>query len=148
MSIVTGAITKDGAVIVVLVGVSRNRQQVLERSGFAIPAKAAVRAQLDTGSAVTAFMPEVFRSLGIKPFDNIAIRTPSTTPEAPCHCDLYDVSIVLVSGDRELVFPSVHAIGSEDFVEEEEVQAIIGRDILQLCVFNYYGPDQRFELAF
>jgi hypothetical protein len=38
---------------------------------------------------------------------------------------------------------------SSDFDEEDgAVQALIGRDILNRCVFNYYGPHQEFSLAF
>jgi len=43
---------------------------------------------------------------------------------------------------------TVHAIASEDFAPGEEVEAIIGRDTLDRCVFCYHGPHGTFELAF
>jgi hypothetical protein len=43
MAIVTGEITRHGAIIDVLVGVSRNRQARLESVGHPVPAKVAVR---------------------------------------------------------------------------------------------------------
>ena len=49
------------------------------------------------------------------------------------------MSLTLVSGGGTLYIPSVHVIASEDFVPEEVVQAIIGRDVLNRCHFHYFG---------
>jgi hypothetical protein len=148
MSIVTGKITAGGAVVDVLVGVSKNREAVLKSAGFPVPAKIALRAEIDTGSAVTGLIPEAFQQLGVEPFRRILIRTPSTRRGAPCKCDQYDISLTLVAGMAQVIIPSVHAIASEDFGPEEDIQALIGRDVLQHCVFNYYGQHGEFALAF
>jgi hypothetical protein len=150
MSIITGQITdRDGAAIVVLVGVSGNRQRVLNKAGFPVPERVQVIAQLDTGSFVTAFAPEVYQSLGIDRFGTIQVRTPSTRRGEPSVCNQFDVSVTLVAGDRQVSFASVHAIASSDFDPAEEgVQAIIGRDILNRCVFNYYGTHKEFMVGF
>ncbi len=37
MSLITGPITSDGAVVIVSVGVSDNRRKALERVGFPVP---------------------------------------------------------------------------------------------------------------
>jgi len=78
MAIVTGAITPDGALIDVLVGVSSARQKLLERKGFTVPQKIPVRAIIDTGSFATAFMPKVFTLLDLTPLGPLKVRTPST----------------------------------------------------------------------
>ena len=148
MPIITGEIVRDGAIIDVLIGVSGNRQSRLLSVGFRVPATIPVRAVIDTGSHLTGLMPSVFRALEIQPFRYLPIRTPSTKPDSPHWCDQYDVSLTLVSGEVLKYLPSVHAIASEDFDEEEGVQALIGRDVLDLCVFSYYGPHQKFSLAF
>jgi hypothetical protein len=149
MSLVTGEITDDGPLIDVLVGVSKNRRQALERVGHPVPANMPVRAILDTGSHGTGFLPTLFAFLDITPFGTIPVRTPTTKPGQPCICDLYDVSVTLLSGMTPTVLPSIHAIASEDFDKEEgSVQALIGRDILGRCVFTYYGPHRTFSLAF
>jgi len=134
--------------VVVLVGVSDSRRAVLEKNGLAVPAPVPVRAQIDTGSHVTGFMPSVFKQLRIERFDVIPLRTPSTKPNEPHLADRYHVSLALVSGLAKKHLPSVFAIASDDFVEEEEVQAIIGRDVLRHCVFQYFGPHGTFELGF
>jgi hypothetical protein len=148
MSLVSGEITKDGATIIVLVGVSKNRRLRLEKAGLKVPTQVTVRAQLDTGSFATGFMPEVFQSLGVERFRDIPIRTPSTKRGQECRCDQYDVSVTLLSGMTQVVIPSVHAIASDDFDPEEEgVQAIIGRDILDRCTFYYHGVERSFQLS-
>jgi hypothetical protein len=149
MSIVTGNITHDGATIVVFVGVSKRREEQLAKAGFKIPPTIAVCAQIDTGSFATVFMPKTFRALGVTPFSTIKIRTPSTKPGEPCETDQYDVSVTLVSGITQVVIPSVRAIASDDFdADDGSVQALIGRDILAGCVFEYFGLHTSFRLSF
>ena len=59
------------------------------------------------------------------------------------------LSVTLMSGNSQVDIQSVHVIESEDFdLEEEGVQAIIGRDILNRCVFRYFGPHKIFDLSF
>jgi hypothetical protein len=148
MSLVSGRITKDGAIVVVLVGVSKNRQALLEKHGFPIPKQIPVNAQLDIGSFATAFLPTVFTSLGVMPFGVIPVRTPSTKPGQPCLCDQFDVSVTFLSGMTPITVSSVHAIASDDFDRHVDgVNAILGRDILDKCILNYCGPDRIFQLA-
>src|SRR5262249_21722689 len=144
-----GQIDDRGAAIVVWVGVSVARQKLLEKMGFVVPSPIAVRAQIDTGSHLTGFLPEVFRRLDLTPFGDIAIRTPSTKPGEPCQCNQFDVSVTLVSGTVQECIASVHAIAGEDFDRHEDgIQAILGRDILDRCTFHYYGPQRAFALSF
>jgi len=149
MPLMTGDITEHGAVISVLVGVSRNRRAVLEKHGMPVPKAVAVRAQLDTGSFITGFTTAVFQQLGIGHIQVIRIRTPSTTPDQPCDCFVFDVVLALVSGMDQTPL-SVHAIASDDFDRERDgdVNGIIGRDVLDRCNFTYLGPDKRFSLAY
>jgi hypothetical protein len=58
-----------------------------------------------------------------------------------------DVSLLLVSGMQTTLLPSIHTIVSDDFSPQDEAQALIGRDVLDLCVFNYFGPHKAFSLA-
>lgn len=147
MPLVSGALTDDGAVIGVLIGVSANRRKALTRVGLPVPDPVPVRVQIDTGSFVTVLMPSVYRSLGITSFGTILIRTPSTRRGTPCEAEQFDVSVSLVSGTTLAEFGSVYAIASEDFQEAEPIQGLIGRDVLARCVFNYSGPHRSFELG-
>jgi hypothetical protein len=148
MPLISGTLTQDGAIVDILVGVGEARRQRLLNAGFPIPAVVPLRAQIDTGSHVTCLMPEAFDRLEIQAFRAARIRTPSTKRGTPHHCQQFVVSISLVSGLSTFPIPDVHAIASEDFSPGETVEAIIGRDILDLCVFCYHGPHGTFELAF
>jgi hypothetical protein len=147
MPVISGPITQDGAVVSVLVGVSEVRRQRLLSTGLPVPPPTPVLAVIDTGSFSTGFRPELLQALGLRPFRRIPILTPSTRPDAPHMCDQYNVSLTLVAGTSQRYFPRVIAIASEDF-GEHGVQALIGRDVLNLCVFSYFGPHATFELAF
>ena len=50
MPIITGEVTDRGAVVDILVGVSRSRQEELERSARLVPERIQIRAEVDTGS--------------------------------------------------------------------------------------------------
>jgi hypothetical protein len=147
MPVISGPITQDGAVISVLVGVSQARRKQLLADGSSIPAPTPVLAVIDTGSFVTGFRPEILHALGIAPFRQIPILTPSTRPETPHVCDLYDVGLILVAGTTQKHLRSISAIASQDF-GEHGIQALIGRDVLNHCVFSYFGPHATFELSF
>jgi len=149
MSIVTGEITFEGALIVVLVGVSNARKKLLERLGLAVPDKIPVLAMIDTGSFATAFMPKVFTTLDIRPLGPIKVRTPSTRLGEPHVTDQFDVNVTLLSGAEEAVALRIRAIVSDDFDDLPGApQALIGRDILSRCNFSYYGLARSWTLAF
>ncbi len=146
MSIITGAITRDGALVDVFVGVSARRKALLQKHAMPVPAEVLVRGLLDTGSHVTGFRSDVFPCLGVQPFQVIPIRTPSTTPGAPHPAEQFDVTVTLVSGtDRHEL--GVHAIAADDFDPDEDAQAVIGRAVLDRCVLEYFGPHQSFRLS-
>ena len=148
MSIITGTIDHDGAAVDVLIGVSGNRCARLVSVGHPIPPEASLRLQIDTGSHVTGFLPTVFQALNIEHFRTILLRTPSTRPGEAWEAKQYDVSLTLISGADRTLIPSVHAIASEDFDVEEGIQGIIGRDVLDRCVFEYFGPHKSYRLSF
>ena len=148
MPLISGPITPDGgAVITVQVGVSHNRAEILRRHGMGIPEPVAVPAMIDTGSYVTLLRPAVFESLGLTQIGTVAIRTPSTSPGNYCECPQFDVSLQVGLAPDVSYLASVLALASEDFQADEEVQALIGRDVLRYCVLQYFGPESRFELA-
>jgi hypothetical protein len=63
---------------------------------------------------------------------------------------MFDVRLALVTGIDQTVLPGVQVIASEDFDRDRDgdVHGIIGRDVLDHCVFTYFGLDQKFTLAF
>jgi hypothetical protein len=148
MPYVTGNILPIGAVLDVLVGVPAVRAGLLRKHGFAIPTPVPVRALIDTGASLSAFTPRVFDALDLRPLDQIAVLTPSTKPDVPHIADWHQVSLSLVADGRECSFPDIHVMSADCWLESEGMEALIGRDILDRCFFQYFGLDRRFTLAF
>lgn len=148
MPIITGDITSHGAVICVLVGVGAAKLSLLQRLKMPIPQPISVRAQIDTGSHVTGFSRDVFNALNEAPFGRIRLRTPSTRPSEPFYADQYAVTITFVAGTMQYPFRAAQVIAADDFQQGEEVEAIIGRDVLNHCNFQYLGSTRQFSLFF
>jgi hypothetical protein len=146
MPLIDGAITWDGAVVSVRVGVSENRRKRLTSAGFPVPAEISLLLQLDTGSHLTGLPTAVFKTLQVTPFDEIPISTPSTKPGQVCMAFQFDVSVTLEAPDGTRRFPSVHAIASDDF--QAPVLGILGRDVLDHCHFVFDGASKTFRLTF
>jgi hypothetical protein len=135
-----------GAVIDVLVGVDDGREQLLTKHQFPIPQALRIRAQLDTGSAVSLVDPRILKNLDLTPIGTTWIRTPSTGP-APHASNQYVVSILLGEKDTGMHYPSVLVIEAV-FGPEEVIQAVIGRDLLKKCTFLFDGGRNAFWFAF
>jgi hypothetical protein len=146
MPLISGPVDWNGALVVVLVGVSKNRRAKLQQLSMPVPSPIPLRLQVDTGSHLTGFPAAVFNTLEVGSFGKIRVGTPSTKPGESHYACQFDVSLTLVSGIDQRLFPSVHAIASDDFTEE--VQGILGRDVLDQCVFEYHGTHHSFRLFF
>jgi hypothetical protein len=146
MLILTAPLTEEGPVVDVLVDVTGPRRAQLSKHNFPVPERVRVRVLLDTGSAVTAFDPEILRGLDLRPLGTVRIHTPSTG-QNPHSCNEYDVSLSLLYSGGELHFPLVPVVESE-FVGPDGIKGLIGRSILSDCLFVYNGPEDLFSLAF
>jgi hypothetical protein len=140
----TGLLNANGAVIDLHVGVDDSRQALLLRNGFAIPASVRVPVQIDTGTAYSGFALEVFRRLDIRPFERVAIRTPSTA-EQPHFSDRYVISLAFDENGAELLAPSLRVIECF-FAPDEGILGMLGRDVLDRCRFIYDGRANTFSL--
>lgn len=148
MPLISGRIDRHGAVVDVLVGVSGPRQRMLRRHGFPIPQPIPVRAMIDTGSFVTGFAPRVFRSLGIGSVGTLAVFTPSTSPDAPHPAEAFDVTLSVVANGAAHPFTTARVIAADCWLPDEGVEGLVGRDLLDHCGFQYWGPERTFTLAF
>lgn len=70
--------TDRGALVDILVGVARFRQEELQREGNPVPQQVRVRADIDTGSGITVISSAVFRRLDLVPVGRVQFFTPST----------------------------------------------------------------------
>jgi hypothetical protein len=142
---VTLQIASGGPLIDILVGVSEAREEALLRVGQVVPTPVRIRGLIDTGASCTCIDPSALQSLGLTPTGSTPMLTPSTGATAH-NADQYDVSLVLLHPNLNLTFPEVAIVESE--LSIQGIQALIGRDVLQGCLFIYDGQTGIFTLAF
>ena len=136
-----------GPLIDAFITVSAARQSALEAASRSIPDPQKIRALLDTGASHSCLDPVVVTALGIPVTGNCQINTPSSGA-APHTVDLYDVGIYIpATNPPPLVFPTVAVAGCQLF-QAQGFHALIGRDILDLCMLFYNGPLKVLTLSF
>lgn len=148
MPLLTGALANGVAVIDVLVGVGSARAALLRKHGFRVPEPTRVRALLDTGSHFTGFASSVFRALELDPIWKMDVLTPSTPHDTPHTADLYRVTVSFFVNESPYVMGDCNVIAAESFRADEDVQGLIGLDLLTACQFTLVGPLKAFTLAF
>jgi Aspartyl protease len=149
MPLHSGPITRFGAVVDCLVGVPAERRALLEKLSLPVPPDVPVRALIDTGATMSMCSADVFRRLELTAIERVPIFTTSTRSDTPHSTELFQVSWVLTAGaERHPFEPSLRVLVADGFQSAERIDAIIGRDILARCGFQYWGPDGRFTLSF
>ncbi len=94
---------------------------------------------IDTGATGSVIQPAVAQQLGLQPIGVVAISTPSSE-NIPCF--QYIV---------RLLFPNnviAEAVAIEAPLRGQQIQCLIGRDVLAHGVFVYTGYINKFTLSF
>ena len=146
MPYTTVPLNEHGAVIELLVGVSESRRDALKRNDLPVPRRVRAIVQIDTGAPFCIFAPFVFEQLEIKPVGIVDMRTPSTG-ESTCPFEQYLVSLSLPGGEIELHL-STREVVKAVFAPDEGIHGLLGRDLLEHCLFIYDGQHRTFSLAF
>jgi len=137
-----------GPVLVCFVGPSKEREGILKVAEMSVPDFEEVRALIDTGASCTCVDPSVLRKLGLSPTGQVGVYTPSTSSTVPHEADQYDISVHIPAPDHAppLVFQNLPVIGAE--LSHQGYDLLIGRDILNACLFIYDARCSAFTLAF
>lgn len=98
-----------------------------------------ILALVDTGATVTVIGEELVRRLGLNPVGTALVNTPSSTSVL---CYKYIVRLTLPHD----IAVEVVALGTP--LEGQNIQCLIGRDVLQRAVFVYTGHTNTFTLSF
>ena len=127
------------------VRVSKGRYDALQAAKQPAPAAQQIRALLDTGASASCLDISVITALGLQPTGSTSIVTPSTG-NTPHTVNVYDVSILVPAPmlraegvTPPLIFNTVAVAGCE-LLQSQGFHALIGRDILSVCMFYYNGP--------
>ena len=158
MSYITLQIGADGAIFDAYLGVSRARQDALKAASQPVPNTIKVRALLDTGASCTCVHPSFPAALGLTPSGNAELYTVSTGDD-PEEFDEYDVSLLVIN-PTATVAPVIHAfhamplyfstikmVGTKA-LEKLGCDVLVGRDILESCMFVYDGKNSTLLLAY
>ncbi|SEG53750.1 Aspartyl protease [Bryocella elongata] len=101
--------------------------------------------QIDTGAAVSAVDPSVFRELEIPSVDREMVQTAHGLSEL----DRYNASVRFLQLEVEPM-PLHDVLGGHvrrPSVLGPDIIMLIGRDLLRSLVFTYDGPNARFTVA-
>ena len=128
---------RDGPILEVRIEPVLAAQKVMRDEGGEVPS-ILVGALIDTGAFGTLAQTSVIEGMGLASIGTALLTTPSTTK--PLVRREYRVRIVL---SKTVAFET-------DIVEEsltgQNIQCLIGRDILEEVVFTYDGPNSRFSI--
>jgi hypothetical protein len=132
-----------GPLIEIVVGPSRSFIEALRASdpGAIVASTIRATAMIDTGASGTVVNPRVVSMLGVRPIGTVPIHTPSTTQ--PLDCDQFNVDI---SFPNAVSFANAIVICAP--LGMQNIDCLIGRDILENAVLTYIGYINQFTISF
>jgi predicted aspartyl protease len=130
----------NGPVVQVLLTLSPHALDALKRRSLPVPESIKLAALVDTGATITCISASIIEPLGAQPVRTVRINTPSTHG---MECNVYALQILFPG---TLVKVPVQAVAAP--LQGQNIQVLIGRDILQHGVFVYQGMSDTFTLAF
>ena len=148
MPYLTLPLSDFGPITEVLIGVTNAKRSLLEKHNMPVPARVSARGLIDTGASLSLVDPKIPQQLGLSPTGKVSIKTVSTGHETH-DCNEFDVSITLLNREDEieLLFPYT-PVAESTFHPAEGCEVIIGRNILQDCLFIYDGRARTFSFAY
>lgn len=129
-----------GPICRVKIGLSGPAEAELKTEGKDIPQPYEVTALIDTGASGTAINNEVVQNLHLVPRGVTQIATPSTKAHP---CNVYDISLLF---PNRVSIPLLQAV--EAPLEGQNIQCLIGRDVLSNGILIYNGYMNTFSLSF
>jgi len=132
-------LTENGPTTNIELAISSGLEKSMKESGDEIPTPVSGMAMIDTGASVTVISDNLIKKLNINPTGKVLVNTPTAMNVS---CDEYHLRVI---------FPNNVII--ETFVvsapmEGQNVNCLIGRDLLQHSVFVYIGYARTFSLSF
>jgi hypothetical protein len=137
----------NGPVLNAVVTVSKERSAALAAAVQSVPKPVPITALVDTGASCTCVDPSVLTALNLTPTGIVLLNTPSTGG-TPHQAEQFDVALIIPApSGPALVFRTIPVVASE-LLTSQGFHALIGRDILDQCLFSYNGSIKLFTLAY
>lgn len=139
-------ISQQGAMIDVLIEVSQQRKLAMQSAGLIAPIAVPCRLLIDTGASSTCLDSWIFKSLNINPIGTVEMHTPSTSVNNAHRCNQYDICLIVPHQAINRYFHTIPALESE--FSHQGIDGLLGRDILESCLFIYNGELGIYTLSF
>ncbi|HTA76756.1 MAG TPA: retroviral-like aspartic protease family protein [bacterium] len=134
----------SGPLFDVVLNVSYPYLQQLKANGSPVPSMVPARALLDTGASGTVVDPSIIQKLAISPKGTGQFITPSTA-NVPHQAYTYDIALFLNHQGYSKPFLTLPV--AELKLAHQGFEVLIGRDVLDKCLFIYDGPSRIFTLS-
>lgn len=148
MPIVNASVSPLGAILELYVHVTVHKLASIAAANLPIPSPVLVRGLIDSGASGTCLDLTVIRQLGLQPTGSVPVHTASTAG-APQLRYQFDVALWLAPQpgakphNIRLTIPVIEAD-----LAGQGIELLIGRNVLDQCLFVYDGPSSRVTLAF
>jgi hypothetical protein len=133
-------------VVLLYVGISVDRLEILREQGLTIPVARRVRALVDTGASRTIVEEKYLRSLELSPMSEEEVHTASTGA-IPLRLKIFAVELSLAEDVTGTLARNLPVFASPD-LSSLGVQILLGRDVLSRVILTYNGPDREFSVEF
>ena len=140
-------ISPAGPILDASVGVSRPRATALKAAGQPVPKAIPIRALIDTGASCTCLDPSILEGLSLTPTGVVSVNSP-TTGETPHQADQFDVALFIPPPNGLPLFIQAMPVVASHLLAMQGFHALLGRDILNNCLFAYNGEVGLFTLVF
>lgn len=127
----------EGPVLEVQIYPSRPAIEVWREQDHALPPPVKVKAMIDTGATNTVIRQGIASDLGLNPIGEVKINTPSSVG-VPCY-----QYFVRLAFPNNIIFETVVI---EAPLRGQNIQCLIGRNVLVHATFIYMGPVNLFSL--
>ncbi len=134
-----GDLTRTGPTLDIRLEPVLGVQEILRAEDQTVP-YVNLLGMIDTGASGTLVQSAVFQQIGIEAYTSVRLRTASTIE--PLLRGKFRVRVVL-TGSIALEVDAV-----EGALIGQNIQCLIGREILEYVVVIYDGPNSRFSVAF
>lgn len=131
----------DGPVIEIRLAVPSKFEQTLIQNYEAVPEPVSIRALIDTGSPITVIREGIVDRLGIDP---AGIEWLTTALSSYTQCPVYLVRLLFSQDDTD---DAIEVTAAEVPLPYQNVECLIGRDVLRYAVLTYIGFKNTFTLS-
>ncbi len=132
-----------GPVIPLQVAVTTAAEQVLIAANQPVPQPIPVDALIDTGASHSSIQQGLLAPLGLNPVGLVPVLTPTT--QTPHMATQFAIRLMFPQHGGGVYDPLVIM---EMPLQGQNIQFLLGRDVLTLGVLVYNGPRSSFTLAF